>query len=121
MSAPLLHLLSMGVSVFDLSCISTHIFNIPCSWSCLGIFFANLARTTFDPTATLATVTTGLYIEASPTIIMAVFMFLGSSFFLYIKARQGPGPFTFITVVSCICIDITLTTAALFPYPYYLI
>lgn len=52
---------------------------------------------------------------------MAVFMFLGSSFFLYIKARQGPGPFLFATIFSCICIDIALTTAVLFPYPYYLI
>lgn len=95
--------------------------NVGYRWCCLGIFLANLARSTFDRAATLATITTGQYIEAAPTVIMAIFMFLGSSFFLYIKARQGPGPFTFVTVLSCICIDITLTTAVLFPYPYYLI
>jgi hypothetical protein len=73
---------------------------------------------------------------------MAIFVFFGSAFYLYIKARQGPGPYIFPCVFGCIClgtsslyfhifpqecshpcthIDITLTTAALFPYPYYLV
>jgi hypothetical protein len=76
-----------------------------------------------------------------PTVIMAVFLFFGSAFFLYIKARQGPGPYLFPCVFACICLgmspvsirvitttddvacdvlDISLTTAALLPYPFYL-
>lgn len=71
---------------------------------------------------------------------MAIFIFFGSAFLLYVKARQGPGPFLFASVFGCICLgtfgysisryqaqiaekylDITLTTAALFPYPYYVV
>jgi len=50
---------------------------------------------------------------------MAVFIFVGTSVFLYIKARAGPGPYLFAAVFGCICIDISLTTAVLFPYPFY--
>ncbi|KZP16769.1 hypothetical protein FIBSPDRAFT_1047238 [Athelia psychrophila] len=90
-------------------------------WSCIGIAFANMARTQHVPTATLANILTGQYIEASPTVILAIFIFFGTAFFLYIKARQGPGPFLFATVFGCICLDITLTTSGLFPYPNYLL
>ncbi|KAH7905721.1 hypothetical protein BJ138DRAFT_1130340 [Hygrophoropsis aurantiaca] len=90
-------------------------------WSCLGLKLANLARKNTDPTASLTSIITGQYIEAAPTIIMAIFIFLGSAAFLFVKARQGPGPFLFACVFGCICIDISLTTAALFPYPYYTI
>ncbi|KAF5346488.1 hypothetical protein D9756_010113 [Leucocoprinus leucothites] len=91
------------------------------SWVSLGVFLANLARTNTDRTVTFIQAVSGEYIQAAPTVIMAVFVFLGSAFFLYIKARQGPGPYLFPTVFACICIDISLTTACLFPFPYYLV
>ncbi|EJF58526.1 hypothetical protein DICSQDRAFT_66814 [Dichomitus squalens LYAD-421 SS1] len=91
------------------------------AWSCLGIFLANLARTNIDYFANPADVLAARYVEAGPTIILAVFVFLGSAFFLYLKARMGPGPYIFATVFSCICLDICLTTQVLYPYPFYLI
>lgn len=91
------------------------------SWACLGIFFAHLARTQTVPNASFNSVITGQYLEAGPTVIMAVFIFIGSATFLWIRARQGPGPFLFASIFGCICLDISLTTAALFPYPYYLV
>ncbi|KAG2130867.1 hypothetical protein DEU56DRAFT_981991 [Suillus clintonianus] len=90
-------------------------------WVCLGLMFANLARTQTLPDASLQTIITGAYIEAAPNVILGVFLFIASVFFLYIKARQGPGPFLFAAVFGCICVDISFTTAALFPYPYYTI
>lgn len=39
-----------------------------------------------------------------PSIILAVFMFVGAVFYLYLKARLGPGPFIFATVLGCILI-----------------
>ncbi|KAF8186290.1 hypothetical protein BJ912DRAFT_852397 [Pholiota molesta] len=95
--------------------------NLAWAWACLGIFLANLSRRVHDPTATFPVAITGRYVEAAPSIIMAIFVFFGSAFYLYIKARQGPGPYIFPCVFGCICLDITLTTAALFPYPYYLV
>ncbi|KAI0353282.1 hypothetical protein OH77DRAFT_1407363 [Trametes cingulata] len=91
------------------------------AWCCLGIFLASLARATTDYNAPLDAVQAGQYVEAGPTVILAVFVFFGSAFFLFIKARLGPGPYLFASIFACICIDITMTTAVLFPYPYYLI
>ncbi|KAI0716122.1 hypothetical protein C8T65DRAFT_738161 [Cerioporus squamosus] len=91
------------------------------AWTCLGIFLANLARTNIDYNAPVEAIQSAQYIEAGPTVILAVFVFLGSAFFLYIKAWQGPGPYLFASVFACICIDITMTTAVLYPYPFYLI
>ncbi|KDQ52942.1 hypothetical protein JAAARDRAFT_39659 [Jaapia argillacea MUCL 33604] len=91
------------------------------AWLCLAAKLASLARVSVDPSVSPATVFTGQYIEAAPTVIMAVFLFLGSSFFLYVKARQGPGPFIFGTILGCICLDLSFTTANFFPYPYYAI
>ncbi|KAI8969682.1 hypothetical protein BD414DRAFT_256336 [Trametes punicea] len=91
------------------------------AWCCLGIFLASLARVHTDYSAPLDAIQTAQFVEAGPTVILAVFIFLGSAFFLYIKARMGPGPYLFPTIFACICIDITMTTAVLFPYPYYLI
>ncbi|KAG2070593.1 hypothetical protein BDR04DRAFT_1198344 [Suillus decipiens] len=88
-------------------------------WVCLGLMFANLARTQIVPDASIRTIITGEYIEAGPTVIMGVFLFIGSVTFLYIKARLGPGPFLIASVFGCICVDISFTTAVLFPYPYY--
>ena len=62
------------------------------SWSCLGFFLANLARTNVNYSPISADVLAARYVEAGPTVILAVFLFLGSAFFLYIKARMGPGP-----------------------------
>ncbi|GLB35374.1 putative ER transporter, 6TM, N-terminal [Lyophyllum shimeji] len=89
------------------------------AWCCLGIKLADLARdhhtSTVDPSALVH----GQYLETGPTIIIAVFLFLGSSFFLFVRAHQGPGPYLFPTVLACICLDIALTTAVLYPYPNY--
>ncbi|KIK91214.1 hypothetical protein PAXRUDRAFT_150011 [Paxillus rubicundulus Ve08.2h10] len=89
------------------------------AWTCLGLRLADLARPTNVPNPSVTGIITGQYIEAGPTIILAVFLFFGSAFFLYIKARFGPGPFLFASVFGCICIDISLPTAALYPYPDY--
>ncbi|GJE89275.1 aromatic acid exporter family member 2 domain-containing protein [Phanerochaete sordida] len=89
------------------------------AWSCLGLFLANLSRNHVDYNAPLAQITTGQYIEAGPAIIQAVFLFFGSAFFLYLKARLGPGPYLIPTILGCICLDVCLSTAALFPYPFY--
>ena len=50
-----------------------------------------------------------------------MFIFFGSAFFLYLKARLGPGPYLFATVFSCICLDVCLTNQVLYPFPYYLL
>ncbi|KIY44983.1 hypothetical protein FISHEDRAFT_50366 [Fistulina hepatica ATCC 64428] len=91
------------------------------AWCCLGLFLANLARNHHDFSVTLAEAVSGQFIEPAPTVVLAVFLFFGSSFFLYIKARQGPGPYVFPTVFSCILLDLTMTTAVLFPFPFYTI
>ncbi|KAF8121514.1 hypothetical protein EV363DRAFT_907034 [Boletus edulis] len=92
------------------------------AWSCLGIKVAYIARSTKDPTASLADIMAGQYIEPIPTIIMAVFLFIGSFVFMYIKSRMPPGPLTFAYLFSCmLCMDMSLTIAALYPYPYYTI
>ena len=81
------------------------------SWVCLGIRFADMARTVHDPSAPLAEVITGKFLEPGvstgvlwtfsmlmplqPTVIFAVFLFLGSAAMLYTRTRQGPGPFKF--------------------------
>lgn len=90
-----------------------------CSWGTLGVFVANQARTNIVPDATSAQILTGQYVEAGPTVIVAVFIFFGTATLLYIKARQGPGPFLVSTVFGCICLDLNLTTAVLYPYPQY--
>ncbi|KAF8907756.1 hypothetical protein CPB85DRAFT_1551911 [Mucidula mucida] len=88
-------------------------------WSCFGMFLANLARSNTDRTVTFVAAVSGQYIQAVPTVILAVFIFLGSVFLLYLRARQGPGPYLFGCILGCICLDITLTAAILLPYPYY--
>lgn len=70
---------------------------------------------------TIAQALTGEYIEAGPAVICAVWVFLGVTFFLYIKARKGPGPFLIPSVFGAITIDISFITAVLIPYPYYTI
>ncbi|KAI0757706.1 hypothetical protein C8Q80DRAFT_1349811 [Daedaleopsis nitida] len=91
------------------------------AWACLGIFLASLARTNIDYSPNIEAVQSAQYIEAGPTAILAVFIFLGSAFFLYLKARLGPGPYLFATIFACICVDISMTTSVLYPFPFYLI
>jgi hypothetical protein len=108
-----------------------------------------LARNNTNHNASIASIFNGDYLEAGvgfahtfstlvltftqPTAIMAVFLFIGSAFMLYLKAKQGPGPFLFATVLACLSIgqycacrfwfhalnfgtDINITTGVLFPY-----
>ncbi|KAH7888067.1 hypothetical protein F5I97DRAFT_1806524 [Phlebopus sp. FC_14] len=89
------------------------------TWTCLALKLADLARSQNIPDAPLTSIIAGEYLEVGPSAILVVFMFIGSVFFLYIKARLGPGPFLFASIFGCICIDISLIAAALFPYPYY--
>ncbi|KII83920.1 hypothetical protein PLICRDRAFT_179954 [Plicaturopsis crispa FD-325 SS-3] len=89
------------------------------AWSCLAMKLADLARTNRDTSVTYIDAISGDYIQLAPTVIMAVFIFFGSAFFLYVKARQGPGPYTFACIFGCIAVDISLTTGVFFPYPYY--
>ncbi|KAL1937670.1 hypothetical protein VTO73DRAFT_12945 [Trametes versicolor] len=91
------------------------------AYCCLGIFLASLARVHTDYNASLVAIQSGQYVEAGPTVILAVFVFFGCAFFLFVKARFGPGPYLFASIFGCICIDISMTTAVLFPYPYYLV
>jgi hypothetical protein len=74
------------------------------SWSCLAIKLASLARTRFVPKAPQTLIFSGEFIETGPTVIFAVFLFFGTAFFLYMKARMGPGPYTFASVFGCICL-----------------
>ncbi|KAJ7444827.1 hypothetical protein FB451DRAFT_1433746 [Mycena latifolia] len=88
------------------------------AWSCLGIRLADLARVNRDPSATLSQAVTGQYLEVAPTVILGIFIFIGSTIILYIKARSIPSQ-----IFACVlgCLYLSLTTAALFPFPFYLI
>ncbi|KAF8268962.1 hypothetical protein EI94DRAFT_1799762 [Lactarius quietus] len=88
-------------------------------WASLGIKLASLARSHTVYNATLDEILSGKYIEAAPSIINAIFLSFGSSFFLYLRAQKGSGPFSPATNFACICLDISLTSSALFPYAYY--
>ncbi|KAJ7047102.1 hypothetical protein C8F04DRAFT_1308883, partial [Mycena alexandri] len=89
------------------------------AWSCLGIKLADLARVNHDPTATFLDAVTGKYLEVAPSVIIGVFIFLGSTIILYVKARLGQKPPLSCPFFSLTAADISLTTAALFPYPFY--
>ncbi|KAG6811615.1 hypothetical protein H0H92_006630 [Tricholoma furcatifolium] len=91
------------------------------AWCCLGIKLADLLRTNRDFNVTLVQAIHGEYVEAAPTVMLGVFIFLGSTFILFLRAHKGPGPYLFPCIFACICLDICLTTAVLFPFPYYLI
>ncbi|TFK16742.1 hypothetical protein FA15DRAFT_711455, partial [Coprinopsis marcescibilis] len=68
------------------------------AWSCLGIKLASLARVHHNPAETFTGVLDGHYIETAPSVILGVFIGVGSVVFLYIKARQGPGPYLFASI-----------------------
>ncbi|KAJ3784989.1 hypothetical protein GGU10DRAFT_293088 [Lentinula aff. detonsa] len=93
------------------------------AFACLGMFLANLARTNTDILVPIQTAlfSNGQYVEAAPSAILAIFIFLGTAILLYIRVHQGPGPYLFATLFSCICLITNLTTAALVPYPYYVL
>ncbi|KAJ6463830.1 hypothetical protein C8R47DRAFT_1156945 [Mycena vitilis] len=86
------------------------------AWGCLGIKLADLARVNHSPNASFLDAITGQYLEVAPTVIVGVFIFLGSTVLLYMKARAVPSQ-----IFACLlgCLYISLTTAVLFPYPFY--
>lgn len=94
-------------------------FDYMCRWACLGIFFASLSRTNVDRTASLEAIRSGQFVEAAPSVIQCIFLFFGSTFFLFIKAKLGAKPFLIATILACICLDVCLCTASLYPYPLY--
>ncbi|KAJ3862063.1 hypothetical protein EV359DRAFT_45947 [Lentinula novae-zelandiae] len=93
------------------------------AFACLGMFLANLARTNLDTSVSIQTAlfSNGQYVEAAPSAILAIFIFIGTAILLYIRVHQGPGPYLFATLFSCICLITNLTTAVLVPYPYYVL
>ncbi|KAH9906104.1 uncharacterized protein B0H18DRAFT_898949 [Fomitopsis serialis] len=109
------------ISVLERELILALFVTLGWAWSALGIFFAHLARDHTDYNATLTDVLSGQYIEAGPTVICAVWVFFGVTFFLFIKVKKGPGPYLIPSVFGAITIDISFVTAVLFPYPYYTI
>ncbi|KAJ4474454.1 hypothetical protein J3R30DRAFT_3509189 [Lentinula aciculospora] len=74
------------------------------AFACLAMFLANLARTNLDTSVSVQTAlfSNGKYVEAAPSAILAVFIFLGTAILLYIRVHQGPGPYLFATLFSCI-------------------
>ena len=94
----------------------------------MGIKLASLARTHIDHAASVNEILSGKYIEAvvsstclpkllsefvlQPSIVNAIFLFVGSAFFLYVKAQQGPGPFTAATILACICLGKVLPSSS---------
>ncbi|KAF8629340.1 hypothetical protein AX15_003501 [Amanita polypyramis BW_CC] len=88
------------------------------AWCCLGIFLAWLARSNKTFT-TVKIAISGEFLEAGPTAIIAIFIFLGTAFILFIRAKQGPGPYIFPCVLACLTLDTIMQTAVLLPFPYY--
>lgn len=68
---------------------------------------------------TIAQAVSGEYIEAGPTVVLAVFIFIWTVALLFLRVRQGSGPYLMGTLLACICLDITITTSALLPFPNY--
>ncbi|TDL16189.1 hypothetical protein BD410DRAFT_755679 [Rickenella mellea] len=89
------------------------------AWSSLGVKLASLARHKFSTTTDLNVIYSGIFVEAGPTIIMAVFLFTGSAFFLWLKASKGPGPYSHACTLACMCLDNAILLASVYPYPVY--
>ncbi|KAI0697464.1 hypothetical protein BC835DRAFT_1504792 [Cytidiella melzeri] len=111
-SAPFIAVLEQEILLMILVTISW-------AWSCLGLFLANLTRVNVVPAASLSDIRSGQYLETAPSVIQSLFLFFGSTFFLYLKGKRGPGPFFLPTILACICLDVCLCTAALWPYAFY--
>lgn len=107
------------VAVVERECIILLFAGLGWAWECLALKFADLARTVHVTNPTTASVVSGQYLEAAPSVILGVFFFFGSTFYMYVRARQGPGPFLFASIMGCLGMDISFITAALYPYPYY--
>jgi len=69
------------------------------------MFLADLARTQRVTTVTIFDVVDGKYLEAGPVVIIAVFLFLGTTFLLWLRVKQGPGPYLIATVLACLCLS----------------
>ncbi|KAF7295393.1 hypothetical protein MIND_01078900 [Mycena indigotica] len=81
------------------------------AWSCLAIKFADMARVHRNPAASFADALTGQYIEAAPTVIIGVFLFIGTAVVLFIRSRNVFSQL-FACILGCLCLDVSLTTAA---------
>ncbi|KAI6026427.1 hypothetical protein BKA83DRAFT_4243292 [Pisolithus microcarpus] len=107
------------VAVVERECIILLFAGLGWAWECLALKFADLARTVHVTDPTTTSVVSGQYLQTAPSVILAVFFFFGSTFYMYVRARQGPGPFLFASIMGCLGMDISFITAALYPYPYY--
>ncbi|EJD51076.1 hypothetical protein AURDEDRAFT_182332 [Auricularia subglabra TFB-10046 SS5] len=90
------------------------------AWSSLAIRLSMLPRKEFLSDPDILTVFSGRYIEAWPTVICGIFLFFGTAFFAYLKARLGPGQYTVATIFGSLTLLTALTISPLFPYPYYI-
>jgi len=61
------------------------------AWSCLGIKIASLSRSQFILDAPLSDIVAGTYIEKGPTLTCAIFLCVGTSILLYLRALMGQG------------------------------
>lgn len=107
------------VAVIERECIILLLVGLGWAWLCLALKLADLARTIHVINPTTTSVVSGQYLQTAPNIIIAVFFFFGSVFYMYVKARQGPGPFLLACILGCIGMDILFATGVLYPYPYY--
>ncbi|GAA5852185.1 hypothetical protein JCM8547_006692 [Rhodosporidiobolus lusitaniae] len=63
----------------------------------------------------------GAWLEASSSVVCAVFLSIAVGFLLWLRGHLGPGPATFGCIFAIIMQVITMTTGVLFPYAYYAI
>ncbi|CAD6889139.1 unnamed protein product [Tilletia controversa] len=91
------------------------------AWVNIGLKLANLARDNAIPASEVdySILYHGAYLDAKSSAVMATFLALGSSFFLYIKVALGPSPYLFGSIFGAILTTIAATTGVLFPYPLY--
>ena len=107
------------------------------AWSTLGVFVAGKARSSIDPAVVEAArakwapyATTeaalerrltyeGTYLDTRSSVVLAVFLAVGTGVFLWYKIRTQPSAATFPCVLSCILMDVGCQAAALSPRPLY--
>ncbi|KAJ7074309.1 hypothetical protein C8F01DRAFT_17912 [Mycena amicta] len=85
------------------------------AWSCLGIRLADLARVHRNPAASFTDAVTGQYIEAAPTVIIGIFIFLGSTVLLFIRSRNIPSQI-FASILGCLCLGTVVVFVIAFTY-----
>lgn len=73
-------------------------------WTVVAAEIADAVRVEHVAAADLDTALalTGRYLEARPTIVCAVFLFVGIGFFAWMKLRVAPGPLLFPCVFACV-------------------